>query len=142
MPYNLQEQFNESARSFSDKQLINTIEQSYDFPIEKVKAAKTVALERGLFTEAQLGQFTGKAGLIRNAKSMLEGGRSVDDILRNLISRGSTEDEATLAIHEASKVADMNRKSVVEDSDYSSKLVWIFAGIIILKIIRSIMNNN
>jgi len=140
MSDNLQQEFIESARNYSDTRLMNMIKQSFNFSKEKVQAAKVVAIERGLITEAELGQFQGKVGYMRDAKSMLEGGRSVDDIVRNLVSRGATEEEATKAVHEASKVADMNRKPIEEEK--SSNWIWIIAVIVVLRIIRSIMNNN
>ena len=142
MSDNLSEQFIIAARSYSDKRLLNTIEQPHNFSKEKVEAAKVVALERGIMTEESMNQLSGDAEILKNAKNMLEGGRDADEVMKVLVSRGATEESAMQAVHQASKIADMNKKHVVEESDGGSKWWYFIVIFFVVRIILRLLNNN
>lgn len=140
MPDKLQNEFVESARSYSDTRIMNTINQSINFSKEKVEAAKVVALERSLISEDGISSIGNQLEMTRNAKSMLESGRSVDETFDALIKRGASQEEATEAVHAGSKTANLNKKKVVEEESGKAKWWWIvfIVFIVIRMILRAV----
>lgn len=132
----------ESARGYSDTRIMNTLTQAHNFSKEKVEAAKVIALERGLLSEDGASGLTDKLDLIKDAKRMLEDQKSVDEILANFTLRGVPQEDAESALHEASKVADLNRKRVVEEEKSGSQWWWwIFIALFVIRMILRAVDN-
>lgn len=133
----------ETAKGYSDTRILNTITQAHNFSKEKVEAAKLIALERGLVSEDGVSNLTDKLDLVKDAKRMLEDQLTVDQVMANFTSKGVDPKDAESAIHQASKVADLNRKRVVEEEESKGGQWWwwIFVAFIIIKWILRAANN-
>lgn len=133
----------ESARGYSDTRIMNTITQAHNFSKEKVEAAKTIALERGLVSADGVANLTDKLDLVKDAKRMLEDKVSVDEVMANFTLRGVDQQDAESAIHQASKIADLNRPAQMNEAEEKKHQWWwyVFIGFIIIKWVLRALNN-
>ena len=125
----------EAAKGYSDTRIMNTLTQAHNFSKEKVEAAKIIALERGLVSPDGVGNITDKLDLVKDAKRMLEDKVSIDEVLANFTLRGVDQKDAEEAVHQASKVADLNRKKPIEEAEEKKTQWWwyVFIAFIIIK---------
>jgi len=137
----LQKEMIESARGYSDTRIMNMITQAHNFSKDKVEAAKIVALERELISADGAANLTDKLDLVKDAKRMLEDHVSVDEVMANFTLRGVDQKDAESAIHQASKIADLNRPVKMSEEEEKKHQWWwyVFIGFIIIKwILRSL----
>ena len=137
------QQMVETAKGYSDTRILNTITQAHNFSKEKVEAAKIVALERGLVSEDGVSNLTEKLDLVKDATRMLEDHLSIDEVMANFTARGVERADAESAIHQASKVADLNRKKVVEEEEKKGNQWWwwIFVALFVIRMILRAASN-
>lgn len=139
---NLKKELVDSARGYSDTRIMNTLTQAHNFSKEKVEAAQVIAIERGLISADGATNLTDSLDLIKDAKRMLEDNVSVDEILANFKLRGVPDENAEKALHEAAKVADMNRKKVIQEEEKSGNQWWwwVLMAFLVIRMIIRIVN--
>ncbi len=135
----------DAARNYSDIRLLNTINQAHNYSKQQVEAAKTIALERGLLSEDGMANLSEELELVKEARRMLEQkSSSVEDILAVFSQRGIPNDKAEKAVHEASKIADLNRSTSAMEKEKESSAQWwwwlFIAFFVIRMILRSLRN--
>ena len=133
----IDEKLLEQARSYGSIRLNNIITQPQNYSKEMIAAAKIALSEKGTAnseSSANVDYFP----LIEIAKGKIESHTNLETIRKELLISGASEADVEKAIFEASKVADLNKKTEKKEGNSGMSIGGII--LIILFIIKILLN--